>query len=386
MKKAGSPRAMDELRPAEKTFLYNHMFTGFDSDEDMIKFGMMNLHLHGLTRSRLVRQNTLTDTAGMDDKFDVILANPPFAGKLDEQSVSEDIRMGTKATELLFLRFMLDHLSAKGKFAVIVPEGVVFNTSRAHTKIRQMLLEKGLWCVVSLPSGVFNPYAGVKTSLLFVDQSIAKTKDEIVFIKIQNDGFDLGAQRRPIDQNDIPRRLSLVQQWKAGEEIDDELTIAVNKSEITEQTNYILSGDRYKVNATGAEAKWPLVSLGDVLDYEQPTPYIVKSVEYNDAFKTPVLTAGKTFVLGRTNETKGIFEQGLPVIIFDDFTTATKLVDFPFKVKSSAMKILRARRSDVDIKYVFYAMQNIHFKFDEHKRYWISEYSKIKIPLPPLEI
>src|SRR3954466_5041027 len=89
MKQAGSPRAMDKLSQEDKTFLFNHMFTGFDSDEDMIKFGMMNLHLHGLTKSHLVRQNTLTDTGGYSEKFDVILANPPFAGKIDEESVSE---------------------------------------------------------------------------------------------------------------------------------------------------------------------------------------------------------------------------------------------------------------------------------------------------------
>ncbi len=144
LKKAGSPRAMDKLSADEKNFLFNHMFTGFDSDEDMIKFGMMNLHLHGLTKSRLARQNSLTDTSGMKDRFDVILANPPFKGVIDEESVTEDLRMGTKATELLFLRFMMDHLSIKGKMAVIVPEGVMSNASGAHVKVRKMLLEKGL--------------------------------------------------------------------------------------------------------------------------------------------------------------------------------------------------------------------------------------------------
>ena len=128
-----------------------------------------------------------------------------------------------------------------------------------------------------------------------------------------------------------------------------------------------------------------MVELGEVLNYEQPTNYLVKSVEYKDDYQTPVLTAGKTFILGYTNEKDGIFKNGLPVIIFDDFTTATKFVDFPFKVKSSAMKILHAKPQIANIRYVFYAMQNIDFKFSEHKRFWISEYSKLKIPLPPIE-
>jgi type I restriction enzyme M protein len=266
LKKAGSPRAMDKLSADEKNFLFNHMFTGFDSDEDMIKFGMMNLHLHGLTKSRLARQNSLTDTTGMKDKFDVILANPPFSGKIDEESVSEDLRMGTKATELLFLRFMMDHLSLKGKLAVIVPEGVVFNASKAHTKIRQMLIEKGLWAVVSLPSGVFNPYAGVKTSLLFLDQELAKTKDELLFVKIENDGFDLGAQRRPLGNNDLPSAFEALSQWKVGKKVKSELTTWANKEKILNNVDLSLSGDRYQMAAEHSNTKWPLVELGEVCE------------------------------------------------------------------------------------------------------------------------
>src|SRR3989344_3721714 len=115
--------------------------------------------------------------------------------------------------------------------------------------------------------------------------------------------------------------------------------------------------------------------------------YIVDSVDYDDKYTTPVLTAGKSFILGYTNEKSGIFPQEkLPVIIFDDFTTASKFVDFPFKVKSSAMKILLADKSKASIKFLFHSMQRIAFTVNEHKRYWISEYSKIKIPLPPLDM
>lgn len=129
-----------------------------------------------------------------------------------------------------------------------------------------------------------------------------------------------------------------------------------------------------------------MVELREVLDYEQPTEYIVESVDYDDKYTIPVLTAGKSFILGYTNETNGIFKEKLPVIIFDDFTTTSKFVDFPFKVKSSAMKILHADKSRANIKFLFRAMQRIVFPVNEHKRYWISEYSKKKIPLPPLEV
>jgi len=134
------------------------------------------------------------------------------------------------------------------------------------------------------------------------------------------------------------------------------------------------------------DPKWKMVELDEVLDYEQPTKYIVRSVDYNDQYPIPVLTAGKTFILGYTNEEEGIFKENLPVIIFDDFTTASKFVDFPFKVKSSAMKILHAKKDKADIRFLYYVIQKIKFTNDKHKRYWISEYSKIKIPLPPIEV
>ncbi|WP_124641982.1 restriction endonuclease subunit S [Amniculibacterium aquaticum] len=125
------------------------------------------------------------------------------------------------------------------------------------------------------------------------------------------------------------------------------------------------------------------VELGEVLQYEQPTNYIVDSDLYNDEFEIPVLTAGKSFILGYTNENHNIYTK-LPVIIFDDFTTATKFVDFPFKVKSSAMKILSCNENVADIRFLFYLIQTIKINSEQHQRYWISKFSKIQIPLPSL--
>ena len=124
--------------------------------------------------------------------------------------------------------------------------------------------------------------------------------------------------------------------------------------------------------------------LDELLPFEQPTAYIVKSTDYSDAYATPVLTAGKSFILGKTNETDGIFDQ-LPVIIFDDFTTATQFVNFKFKVKSSAMKILHINTALVMPKYIFYRLQIIQFDHSTHKRYWIQSYSKIKVSIPSLD-
>ena len=126
---------------------------------------------------------------------------------------------------------------------------------------------------------------------------------------------------------------------------------------------------------------WGVCRLEDIVDYEQPTAYIVNSTSYNDSYPIPVLTAGKSFIIGYTNEVKGIYSK-LPCIIFDDFTTDSKFVDFPFKVKSSAMKILQVRK-DVEVEYVAMFMSTTRLIGDTHKRYWISEYSKLTIPIPP---
>lgn len=129
--------------------------------------------------------------------------------------------------------------------------------------------------------------------------------------------------------------------------------------------------------------EWTEYELGELLSYEQPTPYIVESTDYSDSYDTPVLTAGKSFIIGYTNETSGIYDN-LPVIIFDDFTTSTQYVNFPFKVKSSAMKILTANTELVIPKFIFYRMQIIEFDHSTHKRYWIQQYSKIKVKIPPV--
>ncbi len=132
-------------------------------------------------------------------------------------------------------------------------------------------------------------------------------------------------------------------------------------------------------------SNWTEYELGELLSYEQPTPYIVESTDYNDKYKTPVLTAGKSFILGYTNEIDGVYTT-LPVIIFDDFTTASQYVNFGFKVKSSAMKILTPNTDLVLPKFIYYRMQIIQFDHSTHKRYWIQQYSKIKVSIPPIPV
>ena len=148
----------------------------------------------------------------------------------------------------------------------------------------------------------------------------------------------------------------------------------------------LLTGKKRLLDENGGEFsdEWQRIELGLLLDYQQPTPYLVESTAYSDSYKTPVLTAGKTFILGYTNEISGIYQDQLPVIIFDDFTTDSKYVNFPFKAKSSAMKILTAKKG-VSIKFVFEAMQMLKFNIGGHQRHWISIFSNLVISLPNLK-
>ena len=329
--------------------------------------------------------DTLSSEERWDETYDVILANPPFMSPKGGIRPHKKFSISSNRSEVLFVDYIAEHLNPKGRAGVIVPEGVIFQSGTAYKDLRKMLVDNFLYAVVSLPAGVFNPYSGVKTSILLMDKEFAKKSNEILFVKIDNDGFGLGAQRNPTKGGQLEDAIEVIKQFLKGNFSDSEIAHTVAKKEIAKNGDYNLSGSRYLLN-TKFETKFEKVKLEDVLDYEQPTNYIVESTEYNDSFKIPVLTAGKSFILGYTNEENGIFKSPLPVIIFDDFTTSTQFVNFPFKVKSSAMKILKAKEEKASITFLYYLMQHIKFDSSDHKRYWISQYSQIQIPLPPLSI
>ncbi|XLQ20179.1 MAG: N-6 DNA methylase [Candidatus Moraniibacteriota bacterium] len=389
--KTGKPTGKETPLTASERSKIHKNITGYDIDPNMVKTAKVNTYLHKFKNPDIKVYDTISKTEHWDEEFDVILANPPFMTPKGGIEPHSKFKSKAKRAEVLFVDYILEHLSLKGRAGIIVPEGVVFQSANAYKALRKDLVEDGLYAVVSLPSGVFNPYSGVKTSILLFDKDITKKNKEILFLKINQDGFDLGAQRRETpDKNDLPLALEILREWKGNQKVKKNQTIAfaIKKTKIVESGDYNLIGDRYREVVDYSNVKWEMVELGDVLDYEQPTNYIVSSTNYNKNYKIPVLTAGKSFLLGYTDENDGIFsEDHLPVIIFDDFTTATKFVDFPFKVKSSAMKILKIKDKTLSsIDFIFLMMKNIDFNSSTHKRYWISQYAKIKIPLPPLEI
>jgi type I restriction enzyme M protein len=236
------------LKPAQWKFLEEQAFTGFDNDANMVKIAILNLYLHQLEKARIEHFNPLTTGFGgmyPGQRFDVILANPPFAGKVQEESILADLnfRLNTRATELLFLKWFIDHLTPGGRAGVIVPNGVLFGSNNAATKLREMLLtECDLQAVISLPSGVFRPYAGVATAAL-IFQKGTPTKS-VWFYDLTADGFSLDDKRAPIEANDIPDVLT---KWPRREEGANSYRVPIEK---IKENDWSLAAGRYKLVTT----------------------------------------------------------------------------------------------------------------------------------------
>lgn len=233
----------------KKDHFMNHMFFGYDMDRTMLRIGAMNMMTHGIESPYIEYRDSLSDQNQDKGKYSLILANPPFKGSLDYDSVSADLLKvcKTKKTELLFIALFLRMLRVGGRCACIVPDGVLFGSSKAHQAIRKALIEDNrLEAVISMPSGVFKPYAGVSTGILIFTKTGHGGTDKVWFYDMQADGLSLDDKRSPIAQNDIP---DIIERFRNREKEADrertEKSFFVEKSEIAEN-GYDLSINKYK--------------------------------------------------------------------------------------------------------------------------------------------
>ncbi len=255
------------LKPAQWKFLEEQAFTGFDNDANMVKIAILNLYLHQLEKARISMMNPLTTGFGgayPGQRYDVILANPPFAGRIQDESILSDLnyKLNTRATELLFLKWFIDHLAPNGRAGVIVPTGVLFGSTNAATALRELLLtECDLQAVVNLPSGVFKPYSGVGTAILIFQRG-GPTKN-VWFYDITADGFSLDDNRTPIGANDIP---DLLAKWPRREEGTNSYCVSAAK---IKENDWSLAAGRYKpVTIKIANHDAPVEILSQVLKLE----------------------------------------------------------------------------------------------------------------------
>ncbi len=263
----GKPNKEKPLTPDGRKKLFSN-FEGYDIDPGMVRIAQVNMYLHKFRNPKIVQYDSLSMEERWGDKFDVILANPPFMSPKGGIKPHNKFGIDSSRSEVLFVDYIMNHLRPKGRAGIIVPEGIIFQSGIAYKQLRKNLVEDGLYAVVSLPSGVFQPYSGVKTSILLFNNELAKKSKEMLFIKIENDGFDLGAQRRTSAKNDLPQALETLKTWQ------EELVIlalpgiqslSVPKSKIAETGDYNLSADRYRVATDYSNAKWPIAKLGEVV-------------------------------------------------------------------------------------------------------------------------
>ncbi|MCA9469152.1 MAG: N-6 DNA methylase [Nitrospira sp.] len=265
------PAKGDLLTPDEKGRLAQN-FKGYDISPDMVRLSLVNLYLHGFNDPHIVEYDTLTSQDRWNEYADVILANPPFMSPKGGIKPHNRFSVQSKRSEVLFVDYMAEHLTPTGRAGIIVPEGIIFQSQTAYKQLRKMLVEEYLVAVVSLPAGVFNPYSGVKTSILILNKSLARHSDTIGFFKITNDGFGLGAQRRPIDKNDLPQVRAEIAEYlrrlgarESMEDFQPTLGLVVPKEKITGNTDFNLSGERYRENAIRS-SRYPLVPIGEICE------------------------------------------------------------------------------------------------------------------------
>ena len=272
------------LTPDEKGKLAGN-FKGYDISPDMVRLSLVNMYLHGFVDPHIFEYDTLTSEERWNEYADVILANPPFMSPKGGIRPHNRFSMKSKRSEVLFVDYMAEHLNPSGRAAIIVPEGIIFQSQTAHKSLRKMLVENYLVAVVSLPAGVFQPYSGVKTSFLLLDKALAKKTDCIAFFKVENDGYDLGTQRRPIEKNDLPRVQTEISEYLSGlreskpvptngvaepkveyatGKFRPTLGLIAEKEKIAAGGEYSLSGERYRERET-LNTVYELVPVGRFL-------------------------------------------------------------------------------------------------------------------------
>jgi type I restriction enzyme M protein len=263
----------DLLTTGERKKLLNN-FRGYDISPDMVRLSLVNLYLHGFSQPKIYEYDTLTSDERWNEYGDVLFANPPFMSPKGGIKPHKRFSVQSSRSEVLFVDYIAEHLTTSGRAAVIVPEGIIFQSGSAYKQLRKSLVEKYLYAVVSLPAGVFNPYSGVKTSILFFEPLLAQKSDSILFVKIENDGFSLGAQRRAIENNDLPEAAKIIGEFRKqiiNPKKEHTVTIpastvnnlVVSKKKFIANGDYNLSGERYREGERKGKQKWSMVRLGD---------------------------------------------------------------------------------------------------------------------------
>ncbi|MEF3692137.1 MAG: N-6 DNA methylase [Candidatus Moraniibacteriota bacterium] len=397
--KKGASIIHDEMRTLHKNF------TGYDISPEMVKLSRVNMFLHNFPEPKIFEYDSLSSDERWDDNFDVILANPPFMTPKGGIIPHKRFSVPANRAEVLFVDYIMNHLRPKGRAGIIVPEGIIFQSGNVYKQLRKNLVEDGLYAVVSLPSGVFAPYSGVKTSILLFNNEFAKKSKEICFVKVENDGFDLGAQRREIPKNDLPIALDVLNSWSTGKKVENKLAVYVEKSKIAEGGDYNLSIDRYHVAIDYSNAKWSVVELGKVAEISAGNSAPQDKKFYENGIYPFFRTSdvGIVHISDNLQESRDkLNKDGIEklklfpknTILFpksgaSTFLNHRAMLGIDGYVSSHLATII-SNEDKILPKFLFNLLKNVDAKFltpdQAYPSLKTSKIAKIKIPLPPLEI
>ncbi|MDD3887751.1 MAG: N-6 DNA methylase [Patescibacteria group bacterium] len=383
------------LTPDEKKNLMNH-FVGYDIDPGMVRIATVNMYLHNFPEPKIFEYDTLTYEDRWDETFDVILANPPFMTPKGGIRPHKRFSIQANRSEVLFVDYIADHLNLNGKAGVIVPEGIIFNNQVAYKNLRKKLVESCLIAVVSLPQGIFIKPGGkgnVKTGVLIFDKELVKKTKDVLFVKISNDGFDLGAQRRVIDKNDLPLALGIIKRYKSAlkngkdfelDEEENKIAHIVAKEKIAETGDYNLTNERYKETAERINQKYPMVELGEVCEMYQPKTITSKEIKSEGKYKV----FGANGVIGYYD--KYNHEDSEVLITCRGATCGTLNLSEPNSWITGNAMVIKPKDDRLSKQFLFYILKQSNFKSvisgSAQPQITRTSLSPLEIPLPPIEI
>lgn len=401
----------DKLTPDERKKLMNNI-TGYDISPDMVRLSLVNLFLHGFTNPKVFEYDSLTSEDRWNEYFDVALANPPFMSPKGGIRPHKRFGIESNRAEVLFVDYIMEHLTPKGRAGIVVPEGIIFQSGTAYKSLRRTMVDKYLVGVVSLPSGVFNPYSGVKTSILVLDRELSQKTDKIFFAKVENDGFDLGAQRREIDKTDLPVFIEEITSYlnglRNGKEVGCKKLNFVTKEKILESNDVGLSYDRYSTGNRlitefekihlGNKEYFEIVSGGtpntEIDEYWNGTIPWISLVDLPQEDMISIIQTTKRTIteIGLKNSSTKIIPRGSVVVSTRATIGRVGITEIELCTNQGFKNIVIKDTNKVNSIYLSYVVTLLKPRMLElatggtFKEISKSNFETLEIPLPPIEV
>ena len=397
-------RLGDQLNAAERRIISDNI-VGYDIDPTFIKISLVNLHLHKFTNPQINEYDTLSSEDRWNEYFDVILANPPFFSPTG--GIQPHSRFGVQSTraEVLFVDYIMEHLKPSGRAGIVVPEGIIFQTGTAYTTLRKKLVEDCLVGVISLPAGVFQPYSGVKTSILILDKELNQKRSNIFFAKVENDGFSLGKQRTAIAKNDLPEITNRIHEsfTSSYEGLTSENNFYLKtKEEVLEKDGTPLNFIREATSQINSD--FDMEKLEDLVDIRGGGTPSRKKTEYWESGtikwitckhlgdEGKVISHEKISELGLTESSANMIPKNSTIVVTRVSVGKINWADEDYAINQDLTGLTVKDERELNPKYLFYMMKSLgeHIKESAQgigvtgvTRDFIK---KLGIPLPPIEV